>query len=326
MGKVIIGIHGLGNKPPKETLKRWWEKAMLEGLDKLNKPNDFPIFELVYWADILYKKPLDEKLEDKENPNFLDEKYTPGQADFEPENNSLRQKVLDFLEAQLNKLFLNDDLTINYSGISDAIIHRYFKDLEVYYAEECFDKNDIRCEARKLIRERLVEVLTKYKDEQIFLIGHSMGSIIAYDVLTFLAPESDIHTFVTIGSPLGFPVVQGKIAAEWHAKRLVPARLRTPSRVKKHWYNFADLKDKVALIYQLKKSFKTNWRGIKPQDFVVNNDYQIGNEFNPHKSFGYLRTPEFSQVLFEFIDQTKMNIYDRVKFYLKKPFKAFFNK
>ena len=36
------------------------------------------------------------------------------------------------------------------------------------------------------------------------------------------------------------------------------------------------------------------------QDFVVNNDYQIDNKFNPHKSFGYLRTPEFSEVLQKF--------------------------
>ncbi|MCK5703950.1 MAG: alpha/beta hydrolase, partial [Cyclobacteriaceae bacterium] len=174
------------------------------------------------------------------------------------------------------------------------------KDLEIYYAEECYDENDIRCEARKLIRKRLIKVLAKYKGDDIFLIGHSMGSIIAYDVLTFLAPDINIRTFVTMGSPLGFPVVQGKIATEWHAKRLVPPRLRTPPRVKKHWYNFADLNDKVALIYQLSKNFKANWRGIRPKDFVVHNDYQIENSFNPHKSFGYLRTPEFSKVLHEF--------------------------
>jgi hypothetical protein len=300
MAKVIIGIHGLGNKPPKETLENWWKKAMIEGLEKLNKPYDFPQFEMVYWADVLYDKPLDEQIEDSENPFFLNEKYTPGSPDFEPEDNSIRQKVLDFLEGQLDKLFLNDDLTINYTGISDAIIHRYFKDLEIYYAEECFDKNDTRCKARKLIRERLSEVINKYKGYEILLIGHSMGSIVAYDVLTFLLPEVDIHTFITIGSPLGFPVVQGKIAAEWNAKRLVPPKLKTPQGVKKCWYNFADLKDKVALIYQLSNNYKANWKGVKPRDFMVNNDYHVENEFNPHKSFGYLRTSEFSEVLQKF--------------------------
>jgi len=300
MAKVIIGIHGLGNKPPKEVLEDWWRSAMTEGLEKLVMPYEFPHFELVYWSDILYDKPLDATIQDEDDPYYLEEKYVPAPLDLDIEDNSLRQKVLDFLEEQLDKLFLNDDLTINYAGISDALIHRYFKDLEVYYAEECLDENDVLCTARSLIRERLVQVLEKYKGNEIMLIGHSMGSIIAYDVLTFLMPDINIHSFVTIGSPLGFPVVQGKVAAEWSSKRLVPPRLKTPPGVKRHWYNFADLKDKVALIYQLSKNFHRNYRGIKVQDFIVHNDYQIEENANHHKSYGYLRANEFSAVLHKF--------------------------
>ncbi len=33
MTKVIIGIHGLANKPMRETLADWWEKAIREGLE-----------------------------------------------------------------------------------------------------------------------------------------------------------------------------------------------------------------------------------------------------------------------------------------------------
>ena len=313
MAKVIIGIHGLGNKPPKEMLENWWEKAMIEGLEKSKNPYQLPHFELVYWADILYDKPLDEHIVDKEDPYFLEEKYTRGFQDVEPEDLSMRRKVLNFLEGQLDKIFLNGDLSIKYTGITNAFIHRYFTDLEVYYSEECVDKNDIRCTARKLIRERLIAVLEKYKDDEILLIGHSMGSIVAYDVLTFLAPDIDIHTFITIGSPLGFPVVQGKIATEWNSKRLVPPILRTPPRVKKCWYNFADLKDNVAMIYQLSKNFKANWRGVKPKDYVVNNNYQINNEANHHKSFGYLRTRAFTRVLRKFSAKENLvkNIFSR---------------
>lgn len=324
MSKIIIGIHGLGNKPSKEVLEDWWRKAMLEGLDKLYTPYELPRFEMVYWADILYGKPLDETVEDEDDPNFLDEKYIPGSNDFVPEDHSVRQKILDFLEDQLDSLFLNDDLTINYAGISDVFIHRYFKDLELYYAEECMDENDIHCKARQLIRNRLAEVLNKYKDDDIILIGHSMGSIIAYDVLTFLMPKINIHTFITIGSPLGFPVVQGKIAAEWNTKKLVPAKLKAPAGIKKHWYNFADLKDKVALIYDLSKNYEANWRGIKPQNFVVHNDYQSEKEFNPHKSFGYLRAQQFSEVLYEFINYSKKSMFSTAKLYVKKNLRKIF--
>jgi hypothetical protein len=301
MAKVIIGIHGLGNKPPRETLESWWRSAMVEGLAKLDKNIRMPKLELVYWADIMYEKPLDEGIENREDPYYIDEKYIPGTPDFQPEENSLRQKVLDFIEEQLDKLFLNADLTINYKSITDMVIRRYFKDLEAYYTETCLDENDTKCQVRNTIRNRLAETIKKYNGNEIMLVGHSMGSIIAYDVLTFILPQIDIHTFVTIGSPLGFPVVQGKIAAEWHLKRLVPPKLKTPPGVRKHWYNLADLKDKIALIYDLSDNFQPNYRGVVAEDFVVFNDYQANHIFNPHKSYGYLRTAEFAQILSEFL-------------------------
>ena len=58
MSKVIIGIHGLGNKPPKPLLKKWWKASIDEGLQKAGKTDLKYQFEMVYWADILHKKPF----------------------------------------------------------------------------------------------------------------------------------------------------------------------------------------------------------------------------------------------------------------------------
>ena len=59
MPKWIIGIHGLANKSSKPTLRRWWDDSIREGL-RLNQgmPNATFKFEMVYWADLLYKYPL----------------------------------------------------------------------------------------------------------------------------------------------------------------------------------------------------------------------------------------------------------------------------
>ena len=49
------------------------------------------------------------------------------------------------------------------------------------------------------------------------LIGHSMGSIIAYDVLRIVGrqtPLVPVDHFITIGSPLGLPHVKTKIYEE----------------------------------------------------------------------------------------------------------------
>ena len=65
MACVIIGIHGLGNKPPKKQLEHWWKLAMMEGLKTHGFHTKLPNFELVYWADILNERPLSESEKDK---------------------------------------------------------------------------------------------------------------------------------------------------------------------------------------------------------------------------------------------------------------------
>ena len=32
MKKIIIGVHGLGNKPPADVLEKWWAASIQEGL------------------------------------------------------------------------------------------------------------------------------------------------------------------------------------------------------------------------------------------------------------------------------------------------------
>ena len=56
---VIIGIHGLANKPPREEKQTWWRRAIEEGLRRNlgRAPPDVP-FEFVYWADLRYDAPL----------------------------------------------------------------------------------------------------------------------------------------------------------------------------------------------------------------------------------------------------------------------------
>ncbi|MFC2103963.1 hypothetical protein ACFLS4_01260 [Bacteroidota bacterium] len=313
MAKVIIAIHGLGNKPSKEILQNWWKESMIEGLKNLGHDFKFPKFEMIYWADILYKKPLDETITDKKHPLYLKDKYVPGKEIRKDINHELRRKILDWYDEAADNIFLNEDMTVNYSFISDTIIHNYFKDLEAYYLNTTIPSDGLILLARDQIRNRVVEVLKKYQHDDIFLIAHSMGSIIAFDILTFNLPKLKINTLATIGSPLGIPFVRSKIVQE---KRMVlnnDLKLKTPPGVQKYWYNFSDLEDIVAINYSLKNDFNENKLGIKAIDSIVNNNYEINREKNPHKSYGYLRTPEFSKVLLEFIQQKEKGFIQKLK-------------
>lgn len=316
MSQVIIGIHGLGNKPSKKTLEKWWIDSIYEGLKNIGKPVNNLKFELVYWADLAYEKPLNENLTDKEDPYYLEEKYIPASTGLITEKSSLRKRILDFLQVRMDTIFLKEDYSLNYTYITNAIIHRYFKDLESYYSEEESDSN-VSSALKKIARKRLADVLKKYAGDKIILIAHSMGSIIAFDVLTHVLPEIPIDTFITMGSPLGLPVVKSRIAAESDFKTKGRQCLCTPPGVEKNWFNFADLNDNVSINYCLSDDYFENSNGIKVTDYTVSNDYCINKKRNPHHIVGYLRTPEFAEILYTSISKKKKYFHQIIDFFNK---------
>ena len=255
MANVIIGIHGLGNKPPKQILEHWWLHAIREGLKMHGFKTNTPKFELVYWADITHEQPLNIFVKDPESPFYAAERYVKSPKNFHVENHSIRRKVVDFLNEQINKLFLNADFSLNYSFITNSILRNYFNDLNVYYKEECTIDNAFECKIKELIRNRLLTVLEKYKNDNVILVSHSMGSIVAFDVLSFMAENIKVHTFITMGSPLGLPIVINKIALEQKQRIVGKNHMITPNSVSRHWYNFSDISDNVALNYKLADSY-----------------------------------------------------------------------
>jgi len=312
MANVIIGIHGLGNKPPKKILEEWWLLSMKEALEKKKSLTRSAHFEIAYWADIIHKQSLDPEEKDPESPLFIDEKYETAPEDFVPEDISTRKRIVDFLGPQMNRIFLNDDLTLNYSFITDAVISRYFNDLEEYYTGTITTANNAIVRTAYVIRERLYELLQKHRNDKIMLLSHSMGSVIAFDVLTFLAREIKVNTLVTMGSPLGLPVVISRIAAEQKQRGIYKGRIATPPGVVENWYNFSDILDKVAFNYRLSDYYNENEAGVKPVDFLVVNDYEANGVRNPHKSFGYLRTPEFAEILNTFLLTEKLSAREKL--------------
>jgi len=303
MPEIIIGIHGLGNKPPPKTLKAWWKLSLREGLKQIGAADTFFDFELAYWADYMYSTPLNRRIKDADHPLYIEDPYFPAPQGVEPEKPSeLRQKILDYVDGQLNKLFLNENLSINYQSITDFIIHHFFRDLEAYYNDYCVKKTLQACEAKVAIGLHLADVLRKHREKKIMLIAHSMGSIIAYDVLTAYAPEVDIDTLVTIGSPLGLPVIQRKLMVDNKSGDALNKMLRTPENILQNWYNLSDLKDKISIDYRIGDDFAANSRQVRPADKIVVNNYKFRALQNPHKSFGYLRTLEMATIVRDFLE------------------------
>ncbi len=292
MSKIIIGIHGLGNKPKEELLKKWWKASIDEGLNNIGKINISYNFELIYWADILNDKPLDEKETDEDSKYYLREKYFPGQKDFVAHKIELKSFVDQFLYNQFDKLFTDEDFAKNHELIVEFIVKRYFREIGIYYSND----EDLK-DYRKIIMYRILETLKKFEKDEIFLIAHSMGSIIIYDTLTLLAPYIKIDKLITIGSPLGLPIIIDKIKLDTNTDE----KPKTPQRVMQ-WINMADKEDKIAIKSNLSEYYAPNNIGVSPINIFITNNYQLGGQRNPHKSYGYLRAKQFSEILYEFLN------------------------
>ena len=305
MSKVIIGIHGLGNKPPEAVLKKWWQLALREGLKSIGHPGVFFNLELVYWADVFHPSPLDPQETDKKSDKYIEFPYVSATEFVSKPPNPLRRKFLDFLEKKLDKIFLNEDMSVKFNSISDLLIRHYFKDLDLYYQTQATDQSGQELAPKDIIRERLSRVLRKHRRDEILLLAHSMGSIIAYEILLQHEKELAVDTLVTCGSPLGQPLVMGKIAAECPHEKTKPVKLTTPENVNRHWFNLSDLEDKVAMNYNLADDFAPNSKKLSTTDLVVYNNYVYQGRRNPHKSYGYLRTSEMAKIVYEFLSRDR---------------------
>jgi hypothetical protein len=123
----------------------------------------------------------------------------------------------------------------------------------------------------------------------ILLIGHSMGSVIAYDSLWELSHRHGnpltIDLFLTMGSPLGQRLIQ---------KRLMGGSLhgvdRYPTNIRR-WQNLTAVGDLTAINPWLADDFKEMLElqllnEIEDEELL--NYFRLGGELNVHAEYGYL--------------------------------------
>ena len=178
------------------------------------------------------------------------------------------------------------------------------KDLAYYYdaTQRIENRGGEEESARKVLMDELMSTLLPLKGRRMMLIAHSMGTIIAYDVLRDLGQrdrEFPVHHYVTIGSPLGMGTVKDSVLKE---RSYADVPVRTPTVVRERWVNYADRGDRVAVDTHLRDDYGPNDGGVRVEDDLIRNDYVgLDGKRKPHKSFGYLRTPELSRHIRDFL-------------------------
>ena len=145
------------------------------------------------------------------------------------------------------------------------------------------------------IRQSLVDqVLEAWSaGERVLVIGHSLGSVIAYDSFWQLSREQRrterIDLFLTLGSPL---------ATRFIRKGLQGAGLRGVERYPdniRRWVNVSARGEMVALHQRVRPFFIAMERAglVETIEDVtgIYNHFRAGDELNVHKSYGYLNHP-----------------------------------
>ncbi len=308
MSNVILGIHDLANKPEEALLAQWWETSIREGLEKNCQFTDADFrFIMVYWSNLLYKNHQHQDPAFEFDSLFNDQPYTPAEiGSLERNDHSWRDSFRAPSSEDAGSQSDDDKKSEGKAQETDWLVGRKLKELAFYYDEESQirDGNGQMGRARQVLMDALMDTLVPLRSERLMLIAHSIGSIVAYDVLRELGRRDGafpIRRFVTIGSPLGLFEVKSRVHTERIDYSEVP--VRTPNVVTDGWANYADRRDPAVFDTHLGADYRPNAAGIRVVDELVLNEYvSPKRERNYHKSYGYLRTPEMSEYIRDFLE------------------------
>ena len=129
---VIIGIHGLANKPPVDEKTRWWSAAIAEGLDRNQGLAGAKFaFEFVYWADLRYDAPL--------TADAIVEPYLPhdGIGALPSAEDAPAMTGQDVLATVYRGIDRIEEIT-GVTLVDDLILEHRFDDLWHYHVEQDF--------------------------------------------------------------------------------------------------------------------------------------------------------------------------------------------
>ena len=306
--RSLLLVHGRDFKPAKDPYMDLSMAALRSGIER-DSPDVVEAFDAmqksVAWygdlnAEVLHAsgKIYDESLDIGDRRNALTalreitarKRFGIRQYDCLPGKSALPEAIADVFAPVLGAI-----------GLCQPLIRAVSKDFARYF--------DRKSDYAMLVRERLRTQICTLMDrgDDIVLISHGTGSVVAYDVLWQLSHDPDlkeqygdkkIELWMTLGSPLGDSNIQ---------KRLLGAKEETPTKFPVNvisWHNVAAEDDYTCHDNTLADDFNMM---MQQRIVSVVHDYRIFNlavrygRSNPHSSIGYYIHPRVSKVLADWL-------------------------
>ena len=225
--KVLLFIHGVGKDDPDANWRRTLDAALLrEGTESL-EARGYRVIAPSYLAELegesvpdidepptTYQKPSDEEYDRAAG------RYWAALADLE--RTGIRGRIQPGLGADLPA-----------GAVTEALMPRLFADAVEYCAN---------ADRRYAIFARLLAEIPPNAD--LVIVAHSLGSVVAADLLYRLPEHTELRMLITLGSPLTLEPLR---------KHLARRRQRFPYEVVGPWINLCGTGD-----------FVTGFRGLSP--------------------------------------------------------------
>ena len=309
INRSILLVHGRDFKPAADVLMDISLTAMRTGIER-DFPDSVDAFDnlskdIAYYGDLTNEflgsqgKLYDPVLDEGDRKNALAglsaiqqrKRFGIRQYDRLPGKSAIREFVAGVFAPLLGAI-----------GLTMPLIRAVSKDS----AEYLVGTSDYAEQVRKRVRDKLCEHLER--SEEVLLVTHGLGCLVAYDVLWELshdpklcqrAGDTKVDTWVTLGAPLG----------DMHVRKyLKGAREKEDARFPTNvitWHNVAAEDDYTCHDNTLADDFK---KMLHQRIVSAVRDYRVYNfavrygKSNPHSSVGYYIHPRVSKILVDWMN------------------------
>ena len=269
----LLLVHGRSQqgRQPKD-IRSEWLKALEQGMGQ-------PLSARVEVALPFYGDVLD---------NFTRQMQIPLTSEVQSRGSSAHEEFLVFqaqvaeeirlqagiTDAQVDAEYGNDPQArgpLNWKWVQ-AILRAIDKNLPGMNQKsiETFTRDAFLYTTRAGVRDAIDQIVTKeITDQPTVIVGHSLGSVVTYSILTRDPRSIRVPLYVTVGSPLGIRAIRDQFR---------PLR-RPPSIIE--WYNAFDTRDVVAL-------YPLDLNNFPVQPAIQNNSTVRNKTENRHGISGYL--------------------------------------
>lgn len=287
----IIFVPGKNPKPPPEAFRAQLWRCLLEGVRRADPATHRRMatapecFSLIAWNYSFYHRHRDIALDQPWIDRLIETASAAPEDISEARSWRRRLMALAYFAADLVPMLTR--------FVPDPVMKATLAETAHYFEN--------REGIAEIVRRPLLESLQRLDPvAPVLLIGHSLGSVIAWDVLWQLSHEQPapcrVDLFLTIGSPLGTRYVQRRLlGSREKGRRRYPVNIR-------RWINVTSVGDLLAVDPKLRSDFDEMIRlglieEIRDYPGPVYNFFRSDEGLNVHRSYGYLVNPAVGRII-----------------------------